>query len=232
MSNSDLFQTVLTFASFIGGLGVSWYFFRVQQMTDFHKLIEKLNNFEYGISQTISTSTNSSTMLENTYSQIIKINRDIEIIRESTNVAEYIDISNNMEILKNSVNALNRDVNNLSSKIIGDVRIEQHGLIQSVQREFSEQSEKSRLIFEKAIQKELSRIIPEGPQQYELSKSIADLTKHILDTMGNYQRIIIEQQSTEVLKKVEQNVVTSITKVSDDIATIKSELPSLLSSNK
>jgi hypothetical protein len=195
MSFSDWLTVSAALAGCIIAIVIALYFFRAQQQTDFNQLQERIGAVLEGITD----------------------------LRNQNNVAEEIRSGEKLLSIQSSIEQLNKDVSYISAKILADIRGEQRELMQTVQEEFEKQIEKSRQELEKSLQKELVQLIPFA-SQHEALNNVTDLVKHVLLSMGEFQRQTFKTQSEETLNKLEVKISGKIGELSNDVKGLQKEM--------
>jgi hypothetical protein len=198
MSN-DALNIILSVGGILIGVIVSWVFFRAQQQTDFNKLRDSLSD----------------------------ISNSVAILKDANKLSERIDLVKDFAALRASVDTLGLSVSHLSATIIDEVRGQQKIFMKSVQEEFERQVEKSQKVLESSIERELRKSIPRSPEQEIIISKLADLVKHAMHSMGEYQRVSFQNQSETALQKVEGKVVGAIGEVKKDVEAVKNQVTSL-----
>jgi hypothetical protein len=198
MSFSDWLTISLALAGCIIAIAISLYFFRAQQQTDFNKLQARIGEVLEGIANLTS----------------------------QDNVKEQVGFGEKLILIQSSIELLNKDVSNLSTKILADVRGEQGELLRSVQEKFEQQIEKSRQALENSLQRELIHLIPLSSQPEALS-NITELVKHVLLSMGEFQRLTFQTHSEETLSNLEAKVSGDIVGLSNDVRGLQKQMENL-----
>jgi hypothetical protein len=198
MSSSDWLTIALTLVGILIGAGVSWAFFRAQQQFSFNAFEQKLSEIAVGVTT----------------------------LRENVKLSDHIDVARELGAVRSAVDHLDSAVSSLVGKVVGEVREQQAELLRAVQAQFDLQVAESREVLRNSVVKELG-VVPSAQNQAALVSRLLDLVTDALTTMGHFQRAAIEDQSQEVLERVEERVAGAIGKVGDEVHEIREKLSAL-----
>ena len=220
LSSSDW----LTIISSMLGMGIaaaiSWIFFRAQQKTDYVKIRESLTSLESKnilINEIlIEQRTSTEKMINNIYS-----------IKNSTSMNDKIDLFKELSDIKNQVNGLGSNVISLVDKITSDIKIQQSELLELVQQKFYQQVSMAQKTLVKDIERELLNAGKEPVDESEKLQRIVELIGHVLNSMGEFQRATIKNQSEIILSNVQSDIVGRVNEVSREVNDIKRKMDQL-----
>ena len=242
MSGSDWLQMFIEIIlGFISGVGVSWYFFRVQQVTDFNRLLEaitknsseqfdvRLKDIEREVRSTGETTRQSYQSEHLTSLKVDELVKNTTAIKESILLSEKIDMYQSLERLRSSIDGLSYEVVGLSSKILDDMLREQKELIEAVRADFARQADQSKRVVEDSVSRELQKILPseQSKKHQEIMEVVIKIIEPAINGMGSYQSASIEGRLEELLNRVRNDVVEEVGKVSSEVQELKENLPSL-----
>ena len=105
-----------------------------------------------------------------------------------------------------------------------EVKNEQSHLLRSVQDEFSHHVEDSRTVLLAALTRELPVTTGLYDQNRVVDK-LADLIKHALNSMGEFQRASIERPSKRTVADAVEEVADRVNEVKSQVQSLTSVLP-------
>jgi hypothetical protein len=201
LTPSDWLAVILSLVGTGCAIFAAWYFFRAQQQTDFKRI------------------------------EVILTQMGVQVT-ELKNIDKVVDHSTVVERLRSvqaSVEGLSVNVQDLRERILSEVKNEQQVLLKTVQDEFFHHLESSRAVLQTALARELGSMIPNHRDQDRVVDKLADLIRHALNSMGEFQRASIERQSAVAIHNVEQSVGGAVEQVADHVTEVKSQISSLAS---
>ena len=203
MTSSDWITIVFSLIAVLIGAGVSWAFFRTQLLTDVGKLREALDQI-----------------------------REAQIqLKEKMDISGQLDSHDDLLAIRSTVEKLDGDLNRAVSSILSDVKEQQKLLATKIQEKFEAQSIEARQSVQDAFQAELKKFIPDPQQQEQLLNSLVRSFMAGIKTMGEYQKINIEEQSISTASTLEQQIKGSIDNVLKEVTDLKEtveQMPILL----
>ncbi|MGJ5178415.1 hypothetical protein ACQR16_19970 [Bradyrhizobium oligotrophicum] len=217
----SLFTTLLGAGA---GAGVSLYFFRAQQITDFNRLFERLRNFDREIELQRHEQRKVVEGLIAVDRDFGSMSKDIASIKVATDAKSVLDIHTSLDNLKISYSKLNSEVERLSGSIIDSLRTQQDVFLSRIQNEFSRTVEDSKGSLERSLAKELAPLVPSTREQAAITKKLIELTSYAMMSMGKYQLEAVKSYAEKALDESGQKVGESMQGIQNDARQVKEKL--------
>lgn len=189
---------VMGLLGILGAAAISWVFFRAQQSADFRQLKGVLDELLVQVS----------------------------LLERSRDITDKIDLQRELAELRVSIYGLSNDIGHIGSKIVSDFEQQQKQLLDAVQQRFASQVQQSHQALRASIERELKS--PRGPNvENQVVENLVHLVGSAIQTMGNYQRIAIEEESLAALERVEKAVTGCMREVSEEVGDLKRKVDRL-----
>jgi len=186
MEFSDWLQIILSLVGFVLGVGISYYFFRAQQFTDYNDIRRRL----------------------------IELSNEVKTIRDNNEVIRQVEQSVDLQLLRSALASLDNTVKQAGSHLITEVRQEQSVLLSKIQQDFEQRIEKTRLSLEGVIINEVRTITPHTVQS-DIILKLTNLIAQSLENLSKYHKLSTEEEAKNFLSTVENQVLLSVSKLTN-----------------
>jgi len=222
MGQGEIFFAIInTVLGILAGLGVSLYFFRAQQITDFNKISDKLNAID---SDTKKISGEESSIALS----IANIEKNVLVIAAATDSKKIADMNDSVATLQKSHEKLQSDLSDMSSKIISEVQRHQIAINESIQDEVMRQLKKSRNNMIELLKSELLPLINAKKPIDKTIEDIADNTEHIISTMVRFVQNRAIADSNESFRVIKNDIEVSIERLHSEIENVANKADNLM----
>lgn len=205
MSPSDWLSVFLTAVGGMFGAGVSLWFYRSQQDTDYRKVLDKLDEFRGNELRAIAES--------------------LAAMSAKREVEEQIGLKDTLLQLREMVAGLEKEMEFLPSKLASTFSAEQQALLQRVSTELARKVEDSRSTVEDSIRRAVAGIVP-SDQQHRLMEQLADLVKYSILTMNKYQMTVLTEETSRSIKAAGEKIKVAVAPAAENVEALQAKLES------
>ncbi|KPA15505.1 hypothetical protein MHK_004285 [Candidatus Magnetomorum sp. HK-1] len=199
---------------------ISWIFFRAQQKTDYVKIRELLLSIE-------NQNNLSNSILHDQKSSLDQIKNNVQSVKDLCGVNDKIDLLQQLNDINKQVGMLGGDVSSLVEKITLDIKSQQRELLDIVQQKFYKQVLKTQDVLLKDLEKEILITRNGNMDEGHTLTRIVDLIGHVLNSLGEFQRANIQEQSSIILTNVKTEIGNRVDEVFKEVTIIKKQMDNL-----
>lgn len=154
-----------------------------------------------------------------------------DVIVTSNQLLDAVQDKSKLDAIHTSVDTLNEQMKLLGTGIVSDIKAGQNDLIEKVQARFERELDRAQAVMQSEVQRHLSQL--SKPEQRDAAVSaIVDLVKHGIKGLGQYQRLAFETETDAALARVSSHVDERIADVKSEVATLRSEVSSIVPPSK
>lgn len=136
------------------------------------------------------------------------------------------ELSQDVKKVLNKLNGVDKDIKELTKEITSEVEDKQKKLIKIIEDNYTEELRKSYDQLTRAIKNELRSSFNEhnSQAQNESVQRIVELIINSTQTMGSYQRSVIDEKTKDMFKDMLEKISRPVENLSSDVKILESQL--------
>lgn len=221
--NFILLEISLTIGAQFIGFAIAFIFFRMQQKTDFNRLLEQIQRFS------VEHSTHGG-RLENLDRYLGEIEKNIREMRLVSDFESKLDKAKAIEDIREQLQHILNDIPTLSTRLVRAFRRQQDLFFERMQAELGRMIDGSAPKVRESLAAEIRNVVRLPEEQAQLLDRLEPLMKNIIASFTLYQANRVRQADSDdlAMQKDLQDALQPLSKATESVVqTMEAALPAL-----